>query len=356
MLKRAAALFCVCVSLACWVSCGKNVNRYVYASLPATNQILTYREDPNAGVLTALVGSPFTAGPAVQSIVLHPSGKFLYAANSAESDVSLFTVSAGALTEVTPRTPTGTSPMLLAMDSTGSFLYVASTFSQSISTFSINATTGALTAQGVALGIGMVPLDMKLAPSGNFMYVSGVGAPGFIEVIALSSGIPTLPLVQVVQPGQSPYGMVIDPSGTHLYAANPAPDNSIAEFTIDSTTGMLQALSGSPVAETFSSPIALFIDKSGKFLYVANQGSNNLAGYAIGTDGGLTLLASSPFTTSANPRFITSDPVGNFLFVGNQAQSNATVQSFSMDPNSGSLVSVAAYNVGTTPSSIAVSH
>lgn len=356
MPKRAAALFCVCVSLACWISCGKNVNRYVFASLPAANQIISYREDPNAGVLTALVGSPFTAGSAVQSIVLHPSGKFLYAANSAESDVSVFKISAGVLTETGTRTATGTTPMLLAMDSTGSFLYVANTFSQSISTFSINSTTGLLAPTVADLGIGMVPLDMKLAPSGKFLYVSGVGSPGFIEVIALSAGIPQLPLVQVVQPGQNPYGMVIDPGGMHLYAANPAPDNSISEFTIDSTSGMLQPLSGSPVAETFSSPIALFIDKSSKFLYVANQGSNNLAGYAIGSDGGLTILASSPFTTSANPRFITADPVGNFLFVGNQAQSGATIQSFSVDPNSGSLTSVASYNVGTTPSSIAVSH
>jgi 6-phosphogluconolactonase len=99
----------------------------LYAAIPAASQIAAYREDPNSGVLTPLSVSPITAGPAVQSIVLHPSGKYLYAANSGESDVSLFTISSvGDLTEVTPRTVVGVgvSPTLLVMDSAGSYLYV----------------------------------------------------------------------------------------------------------------------------------------------------------------------------------------------------------------------------------------
>ncbi len=89
--------------------------RYLYAAIPNSNDIVAYREDPNSGVLTALAGSPITAGPAVQSLVLHPSKKFLYAANSGvfPGNISLFDIaSGGGLTEVTPRTNAGTAPTL----------------------------------------------------------------------------------------------------------------------------------------------------------------------------------------------------------------------------------------------------
>jgi len=67
MLKKAAALFLVCASLAMCVSCGSTSSRYLYAAIPGSNNIVAYREDPNSGVLTQLVQSPISAGQAVQS-------------------------------------------------------------------------------------------------------------------------------------------------------------------------------------------------------------------------------------------------------------------------------------------------
>ncbi len=349
MLKKAAALFLVGAGIATWMGCGTTINRYLYAALPAASQIVAYREDPNAGVLTALSVSPITAGPAVQSIAIHPSKMFLYAANSGESDVSLFTISSvGVLTEVTPRTVTGTAPTLLAMDSAGSFLYVANSGTNNISVFSIDASSGQLTPVGGSpFPIGIAPLNMKLAPSGNVLYVTGGGSPGYIEVFGLNAGV--LSVIQVIQPGTNPYGLAIDPSGSHLYTANTG-DNSISEFTINSD-GSLTELSGSPIGESYSTPVALLIDKSGQYLYVANAGSSNLGAYSIGSDGSLTLLTNSPFGTGAQPSFIASDPSGKYLFVGNQ--SSPAIQSFSLDASSGTLTSVATYSVGNTPSSIA---
>ena len=350
MLKKAAALFLVGASLATWMGCTTTSSTYVYGSIPAANQIVVYREDPNSGILTVLVGSPITAGPAVQSIAIHPSKKFLYAANSGESDVSQFNISSGGgLTEQTPRTIVGTSPTLLAMDAAGTFLYVANSASQTISVFSIDPSLGKLSAVGAAIPVGITPLNMKLAPSGNVLYVTGEGNPGYIEVFSLNAGVASL--LQVIQPeGANPYGLAIDPSGAHLYTANTG-SNSISEYSIG-TGGALTELSSSPLGETYSAPLALAIDNSGKYLYVANEGSTNLAGYSIGSDGGLTLLTNSPFATNAQPSFISTDPTGKYLFVGNQ--SGPAIQSFILDGGSGTLTSVASYTVGGTPSSIAV--
>jgi 6-phosphogluconolactonase len=354
MLKKAAALFLVCASLAICVSCGSTSSHYLFAAIPGSNQIVVYREDPNSGVLTQLVGSPVAAGQAVQSIVIHPSGKFLYAANSGEGDVSLFKISTtGGLTEVTPRTnvtPDGTAPTLLALDAAGGFLYVGNVGSNNISVFSIDSSTGALTPVGTPFQIGTTPLNMQLSPSGGVLYVTGQGSTGIIEAFSLVQGVPQFPGIpgSPFSTGTNPYGLVIAPSGGFLYTANTL-YNTISEFTINAD-GSLKEISNSPIGEQYFSPIALFIDKSGTYLYVANQASTNLAAYSIGSDGALALLTTSPFTTGANPSVIASDPGGKYMFVGNQSG----IQSFSLNTSTGALTSVATYPVTGRPTSIAI--
>jgi 6-phosphogluconolactonase len=363
MLKKAAALFVVSVSLATWTSCGKNVSRFLYAAIPGANQIEEFRQDPNTGILTALSGSPIPAGPAVESVVIHPSNKFLYAANSGEGDISLFTIAVGgALTEVTPRTTVGngiTTPLFLAMDSAGSFLYVGSTgiSNAAVSVFSIDAGSGALSpVSGSPFQIGIPPTNMALSPNGSSLYVLGAGAPqGFIEVWSITSGALSQ-LVQIIQPGANPSGIAIDPSGSFLYVANTT-DNSISEYSMGSTGVLTELQQSSPLGQSsqYSGPVSLLVDNSGKFLYVANSGTSNLSAYAIGSDGSLTILSTSPFATSSQPNFIATDVSGKHLYVGNQA-SSAIIQAYNLDTGTGALTSLATYGVGNTPKSIVVSH
>jgi 6-phosphogluconolactonase len=95
------------------------------------------------------------------------------------------------------------------------------------------------------------------------------------------------------------------------------------------------------------------VDPSGGYLYVANEGSSNVAGYSIGSDGGITLLTNSPFAGNGEPNFLATDPAGKYLFVGNQS-SSAAIQTFSLDKSSGTLAPVANTSVGSTPTSIAL--
>ena len=357
MLKKAAALLLVCASMATWIGCSSTSNSYLYAAIPASSEIVVYREDPNSGVLTQLTGSPITAGPAVASIAIHPSNKFLYAANSGEGDISLFRISSiGGLNEVTPRTPVtpnGTVPTLLAMDAAGSFLYVGNVGSGNISVFSIDASTGALTAVGTPFRIGnssTIMTNMKLSPSGGFLYVTVGGSPGYIEAFSLNQGVPTVVNNSPFTAGTNPNGLAIAPGGGFLYAANFF-DNSISEFTIN-TDGSLSPISGSPIGESYSGPSALLIDKSGNYLYVANQNSTNLAAFRIGSDGSLQVLTTSPFATASQPSLLATDAGGKYLFVGNQ--SNPMIQSYSLDTGSGTLTSVTTYVLPGTPTSFAV--
>lgn len=360
MVKKAAALFLVCASMVLWVGCASTSSRFLYAAIPGSNQISVYREDPNSGILTQLTGSPITAGPGVQALAMHPSGKFLYAANSGEGDVSLFDIApAGTLTEVTPRAAVGIAPTLLAMDAAGTFLYVGNSGSFNISVFSINATSGALTlvpqTSGQVAPIGMTPINMQVSPSGGILYVTGpsngTGLSGVIEVFTLNQGVLTsLAPTPFFFTGTNPYGLAIAPGGGFLYTANNI-DDSISEFTID-PDGSLSQFANSPLGVQYAGPLALLIDKSGKYLFVANQSTSFVTGYSVGTNGALTLLTSSPFAVGSNPTVMAADPDGKYLFVGNQK--TPVVQSFNLNTSTGALTSVVSYPLPGNPTSFAI--
>jgi 6-phosphogluconolactonase len=359
MFQKALGLLFVLASTALCIGCS-STSHYLFAALPATNQVAVYREDPTAGVLTQISGSPFAVGDGAQSLVLHPSGKFLYVANPGqnENDISLFTIASnGSLTEIFPRisvAPLGSLPQLLLMDPAGGFLYVENAGSNNISVFSINSANGGLTAvAGSPFSLGLSPLNMRLTPSGKFLFVSAASQPlGLIAGFSVSSG--TLQLASLTNSdGINPFGLAIDPAGKFLYAANTS-SNSISIFSIGSS-GSLTEVPGSPLS-TYNDPVSLLLDPKGQFLYVADQAANNVAVYSITSGTGLPVgLTTSTtvfaFATETGPSVLALDPDGGHLFVGNQG-SAAGIQSFQV--STGNLNPVFTYKVGNTPSSIAV--
>jgi len=366
MLQKALVLVFVVASIASCMGCGQTTSHYVYATIPAADQVIAYREDPYSGVLNEIEGSPYPVGDGARSAVLHPSGKFLYVANPGqeENDISLFTIASnnGTLTEVLPRTsvaPYASLPQVLVMDPAGGFLYVMNTQSDNISVFSIDSSNGALTQlPSSPTLITSTPLNMQLTPSGKFLYVttSGgqVGNEGSILGFSVDAGVLTSLGAPFPSDGINPNGLAIDPSGTYLYAANTS-SASISIFTIGSS-GALSEVPSSPIADTYTAPANLILDPTGTYLYVANQGSNNVAVYSISSSTGLpTVLTSSTttgaFSTEGNPSFLASDPNGEFLFVGNQG-SSAGIEAFEV--SSGDLTEIYTYGVGNTPSSIVV--
>jgi 6-phosphogluconolactonase len=368
MVQKALILALLFAAIAAGVSCGNTKSHYLYATLPAANEIVAFREDPNSGVLTELDGSPYSVGDGVHSIVIHPSGQFAYACNPGiaannENDISLFTIASnGELTEVFPRTPLGSTvslPQLLVMDPAGAYLYVMNAGSNNISIFSIDSSTGALTqVPNSPVNIGLTPLNMQVTSNGKLLYVTAVGTNITGEIVGYSVNAGQLTLVGVTPSGGlNPAGLVIDPAGAHLYAGNnAASSSSISIFDIGST-GSLTQVAGSPLNDSnYSSPIWMTFDPNGQYLYVANEGSNNVTAYSINSTTGLpsaltTTITTNAFATESNPSFVTLDPGGEYLFVGNQL-APAGIQVFTV--SSGTLTVIKDYPVGNTVSSIAV--
>jgi 6-phosphogluconolactonase (cycloisomerase 2 family) len=370
MLQKALALVFVFAGIAGSIGCSTS-SHFIYATLPATSELAVYREDPFSGTLTELAGTPYTVGDGAQSLVIHPSGKFLYVANpgQGENDISLFDIASnGYLTEVPPRTtvaPLGVLPKLLLMDPSGNYLYVMNATSDNISVFSIDSKSGVLTqVVGSPFSVGgltLTPLDMQLTPNGNFLYVSVNGGQaessnGSIFGFSVNAGalqLLTPPFVNA--DGVNPNGLAVDPSGKYLYVAN-TQSQSISILSILPSGALEDNVQGSPLADIYTDPVSLLLDPKGQFLYVANNGSNNVAVYSIDSSTGLpTALTTSTsafaFTTESSPSFLVEDPNGRYLFVGNQGN-GAGIQAFGV--NSGNLNPLITYSVGNTPSSIAI--
>ncbi len=369
MLQKVVMLALVFAAIAAGVGCGNTSSHYVYATMPAANELAAFREDPNSGVLTELAGSPYTVGDGVRSIVIHPSGQFMYAVNPGiaannENDISLFDIASdGEVTEIFPRTPLGSTvslPQLLVMDPAGAYLYVMNAGSDNISIFSIDSSTGGLTQvpnSPVSLGQ-ITPLNMQVTPDGNFLYVTTVGTQITGEIVGYSLNAGQLTLIGVTQSdGLNPAGLVIDPKGAYLYAGNnAASSSSISIFSIGSN-GALTEVPGSPLNDSgYSSPIWMTFDPNGQYLYVANEASNNVTAYSIDSTTGLpsaltTSTTTNAFATESEPFFIALDPTGDYLFVGNQL-APAGIQVFTV--SSGTLTVIKNYPVGNTVSSIVV--
>ncbi|HLW51233.1 MAG TPA: beta-propeller fold lactonase family protein [Candidatus Angelobacter sp.] len=127
--------------------------QFLYAADRGGNQVASFSIQ-GSGVLAAVSGSPFAAGTQPMMVTVDATGKLLYTANEGSNDVSAYTVSSGALTQVSGSpygaagsgVVTAAQPVFVTVDATNQFLYIANSGSKGIMAFTIKASDGTLTA------------------------------------------------------------------------------------------------------------------------------------------------------------------------------------------------------------------
>jgi 6-phosphogluconolactonase (cycloisomerase 2 family) len=308
------------------------------------NDVSAYRIDNQSGNASLLIGSPYLAGNSPSSVVVHPSGQFLYVANEADNTISLFNINSttGALTEVLPRMTSGLSPAFMTMDSGGTLLFVADQISNDVSSFQIGA-SGALTPVS-SVSVGASPAGLVLTTSG-FLFVP---VPTFSRIAVLSENSGLLQTVGSFPVTDGVAGIAVDSAAKFLYATNPV-SNTVSAYKIQSG-GSLTAVPGLTFG-TGTAPVAAVVDPRGSFLYVADSGSGNIFQFKIDTStGAVTALTTPTVTVGTNPAFLFRDPGGTFVFVGNTGSRSVTEFSIKSD---GSLINSKTINVGFVPRSLA---
>jgi len=321
--------------------------QYAYTANSESHDISAFAIDPAAGTLTAVAGSPFSAGGSYPlSLAVHPSGKYLFVLNLASRDISILSIapSTGALTEAasSPRSTGGTYPTWIAADPSGKFVYVSDQVANAIAGFSVDAATGALTPlAGSPFLAGTAPVSVAIDPTGKFVYAANSGTHT-ISAYTLNPATGALAAVAgspFATGGTSPTVVGIDPTGKFLYAPNAASAN-ISAFSIDPATGALAAVPGSPFMAGGTAPASVAVDPLGRFAYVGSAGTT-ISGFTVAAaTGALTALAGSPFAAEGvYPRIIAFESSGKFAYVANAF--SATLSALAIDPATGSLAGVA---------------
>ncbi|MGB5938209.1 MAG: beta-propeller fold lactonase family protein, partial [Rhodanobacter sp.] len=261
---------------------------------PSGGSISGYTIDPATGSLTAMPGSPFTAGVSAGSSV-HPSGKFVYALNANAGEVKVFAIDSATGAPLVPGSTvaTGAPPLswAIAIDPTGRFAYVGNYHGNSVSAYTIDGATGKLTA----------------------IAGSPFATGGSVQAIA------------------------IDPSGRYIYVAN---WTSLRAYAIDPDSGVLTEVAGSPFVGGLNHQ-TLVIDPAGKFVYVVYYSDQKIGVYAIdAASGALTPVAGSPF--ASGPGYLKSftlDPTGRFAYATSYILGPFAKRLFSytIDPATGAI-------------------
>jgi 6-phosphogluconolactonase len=141
---------------------------YVLNEVIPTVTALAY--DSKSGSFSTLqtlstIPKDFTAHNDTAEIVVHPSGKFLYASNRGHDSIAEFTIDAakGILTLAGDFPTQGKTPRNFALDPTGKFLLAANQESNNIVIFRIDQSTGALVATGQVAQV-PAPVDIVFVP------------------------------------------------------------------------------------------------------------------------------------------------------------------------------------------------
>jgi 6-phosphogluconolactonase (cycloisomerase 2 family) len=322
-------------------------NHSAYITLPSDGSVGQLFINGATGVITLGSKTPSTEGTSPNGLALLPSKKFLYAVNSRANTISIFSVASdGTLALSGTPIQAGDGPDAAIIDSSGKYLLVTNTFSNNVSVFSIDADRGALAeVAGSPFFANASPTEIVITHSGNFVYVANPGI-GMVTGFSFSNGVLTqLPSSPVIS-GAGAAALAVDGSDRFLYVANPSAINpppnadvigNISGFNIDSGTGALTLILGSPFAPTegTAGPTAITVDPSGRFVYaVSPESSGAIWCFMItSTNGQLVSVTNSPFGLAGGGLFALIDPLGNFLYIG--SQSAGGIQGYTYDSSTG---------------------
>jgi 6-phosphogluconolactonase len=292
-------------------ACAINTIDYVFVAnsvgtgTGSAGQIQTFDSDSGTGALRPGAATVPSGGSNPVSMAVTADFSNLYVVNEASNNVVHFALSgSGVLTQKDVVT-TSTTPVSVAVNTAGTYLYVVSGPGPSV-----------LTAYSLSSGtIGSAVSTMTLA------------VPGYAADTIVPTGVNVLPnnnAVYVSTYDSSAY----NPGGTITSSANPG---WVFGYAVGSG-GVLTTASGSPWKAGVK-PTALASDPTNRFVYVTDFASNELIGYTIQSGNVLNFLINGPFKTGNEPNSIVIDPRGKYIYVSNGLDS--TVSAFVIDLSTG---------------------
>ena len=292
-------------------------------------------------------------------LTLHPSGKYLFAANEVSEwqgekagAVSAFTIGKdGNLTLVNQQSSVGTGPCHITCDTAGKNVLVANYGGGSVAVLPIGEGGTLSKASSFVQHTGGSILPRQKGPHAHsvnldtwnkFAFVADLGLDKVL-VYRFDSAKGTIvandPPAGVVEPGSGPRHFAFHPSGRFAYVINEI-TSKVTAFAYDAQAGTLRELQTiSTLPSDFggnNSTAEVVVHPSGQFLYGSNRGHNSIAAFAIDQATGKLTAVGHQASGIKTPRNFNVDPTGQFVIVANQDGDSLLL--FRVDPKTGALL------------------
>ena len=325
---------------------------------PKSEGIYAFTFDPDTGKATPRGLVARSVNPSF--LAVHPSGRFLYAANETEQwkgnpggYVTSFAIppTDSELRELNQQSSGGAAPCFVAVDATGKDLLVANYFGGSVACLPIQA-DGALQSRSAFIQHrgSSVNLERQKEPHAHSIYPSpdnrfALSADlGLDQVLvyrfdaAAGSLTPNTPPFARVAPGSGPRHMAFAPDGRHLFVINEML-STLTSMSYDPAAGTLkeiQTISTLPtgVGRPDTSTGQVCVHPNGRFVYGSNRGDDSIAVFSVDGSGHLKWVERVS-TQGKVPRNFQIDPTGRYLWAANQSSDSIVL--FRIDATTGKL-------------------
>jgi 6-phosphogluconolactonase (cycloisomerase 2 family) len=249
-----------------------------------TGKLYTFTFDRAQGRLTPAAGPPIDLPSTVQSLAVHPSGKYLHA-----SGLSVFGFAIdpaiGALTAIA-RPPLTFASLVAAIvsDRAGMFLFGLVGTDNEVRVFAVSASTGALSEiQHSPFPTGILPFAATTDAGDAFLYVA-TALTDDVSAFSIASNGDLAQLGSPVATGDGPAAVAVSSDGLFLHTVN-AQAMTVSTHPRDPVTGELGAALA-PVNAGGAQPNSMAVDPANGTVYVAAEFSGTLRSFTRAGAGG----------------------------------------------------------------------
>ena len=310
----------------------------------------------SSGSLTQLSASTLPAGTG-NAMAIDPTGTLLYVATT--DGIFLYNVGSSGALPATPTTISQTgSVAAIQVDPSGKWLLAAYSVGnlEAIPITSSGTEDSSRTVQVATLA--GLPIQMAISPSQTNVIVAVAQGTTGTQVFPFTSG-GSAPIGSVYKPtlapsisGASAESVAVDPQDRFLYigeTASSTGSGGLRVFQIGSSGA--SEVSGSPFPSGGTGPHAILAESSGTYVYVVNWAGNATgAGFQVASTGSLTEL-SSTFSTGSEPTGLAEDNTNSYVMVVS-SQGSPYFDAYSFTSSTGSLGSGITSSTVTDPVAI----
>ena len=325
---------------------------YVYVSVASEDRVNVFSMDPETGALDTHAVVAVGSGPTAMCV--DPQQRFLYAALRDGRQAAAFRLdkASGRLAPL-GTAPLEAEPVFISTDRTGRFLLTSYYRAGMAAVHPIRRDGSVGTPAVMSLKTAERAHSIQTDPSNRFAFVPHTAGPNLIHQFRFDEKTGRL--------SSNPAGKLTPPEGVgpRHFCFNEAMDvvyfvneqgSSVTTYSVNTEEGTLsevQTLTTLPSGfEGENTAAEIRITPTGEYVYASNRGHDSIAAFSVdGSTGELEAISHTP--TEATPRAFTLDPDGAYLIAAGQG--SGKLATYRIDDETGHLEALEVYDVGNNP-------